>query len=76
MKFTVSKTRGNSFDVPPCNNAFIEPFSYTDHNGLIREAKLWKIEINTLEQLIYFLNEQGECIISSGSIEIYNDYRE
>lgn len=36
-----------------------------------------EIEINTLEELIKWINEQeNECIISDGWIEIYDDYRE
>ena len=35
-----------------------------------------EIEINTLEELIKFSNEWGLIIVSSGKIEIYDNYRE
>lgn len=36
-----------------------------------------EIEINTLEELIKWINEQDyECIVYDGLIEIYDDYRE
>ena len=33
-------------------------------------------EINTLEELINFIKEYGEIVMTENSIEIYNDYRE
>lgn len=37
----------------------------------------WDVEINTLEELLDLLKEEGhELIISDGYIEIYDDYRE
>lgn len=36
-----------------------------------------EIEINTLNELIEWINKQKhECIVSDGLIEIYDDYRE
>jgi hypothetical protein len=40
------------------------------------EVKRWFIQINSLEELRYFVNKYGKLIISEDEIEIYDDYRE
>ena len=47
------------------------------------KTKEWVVEINTLEELLKFINKYGQVIIGSWykyknlpSIEIYDDYRE
>ena len=35
-----------------------------------------EIEINSLHELIQFVDKFGRVIVENGSMEIYNDYRE
>jgi hypothetical protein len=57
----------------PCNGAFQKCFGH---------YKCWVIEINSLEELHEFIDENGPIVISKGNvdglheIEIYDDYRE
>lgn len=44
-----------------------------------RDVKVWLIELNSLEELMEFVKENGQCIVTSykhPAIEIYDDYRE
>lgn len=82
MKFVVSSTSGG-YRKQPCDEAIRgsierENKIYSDAN-----ADVWFVEINTLEELIKFYEENGDIIIkdcfwnkSYTEIEIYDDYRE
>lgn len=50
-----------------------EPSNFLDFR---KTSKKPEIEINSLEDLIFFSNKFGDLIISNGCIEIYDDYRE
>ena len=53
-------------------------------NGFIKrdiKEKCWKVEVNTLDDLIKFISKNGEIVVESEkysipSIEIYDGYRE
>jgi hypothetical protein len=36
----------------------------------------WEIEINTIEELLDLIKEEGEIVMGDDSIEIYDNYRE
>ena len=64
MIFTISRAsdwRKNKSS--PCKKAF-------------KENNQWFIEFDTLEELINFTKEEGEIIMDSSQITIYDDYVE
>lgn len=74
MKFYVTRTSLGR-DEKPCEGAAPCKQEYFA-NGEMHELDAWEIEINTLEELIEFIYSQGRIVMNSGSIEIYDDYRE
>lgn len=81
MKFVVSSTSGG-YREQPCEEA--KRGSIERENKIYSAtADVWFVEINTLEELIKFYEENGDIIIkdcfwnkSYTEIEIYDDYRE
>ena len=77
MKFEVSRTSNFHNGDKPCENATILCKNEW-------EETLWQIEINSLDELCEFINENGSIVLSSRrssacdlyEIEIYDDYRE
>lgn len=77
MKFAVSRTSNFHNGDKPCDNATILCKNEW-------EETLWQIEINCLDELCEFINENGSIVLSSRrssacdlyEIEIYDDYRE
>lgn len=87
MKFVVSRTSDNYRidDIPPCKLATKEAVNSVVRVGNTTESmtyKKWVVNIDTLEGLISFVRENGDCIITAAgeyeypSIEIYDEYRE
>ena len=73
MKFRIERS-SNVLNTEP-------PTRYAVFAGEDKYGKQYTIEINSLEELIDFVKEEGKIIISSPSeimpgIEIYDDYRE
>ena len=63
VDFTVTLTRSHG-KRPPCE-------------GAVYKDKKWHINISTLDELLTFVDTNGDIIIfPDNSIEIYNDYRE
>jgi hypothetical protein len=71
MKFSVERTSdmygGGDTNNPPCQQAV--------RDGDQKDPK-WIIELNTLEELMQFVKENGQCVLYCGSIEIYDFWRE
>lgn len=42
----------------------------------IGELNHGKVEIDTLEDLLFFIEQYGQIVLNKNSIEIYNEYRE
>ena len=74
MKFEINRTSLDPYihgNVPPCEEA-INKSNYE-----------WFIEVNSLEELVYFCDKYGDIIIGKPfgvngmyTVEIYDDYRE
>jgi hypothetical protein len=91
MIFEVERTSQWMFDEnePPCDRAFVKEFEITKTIAK-KKIKRWFIELNTLEDLLAFKEENvGELIITYSPwaddikdvtvnyrIEIYDTYRE
>jgi biotin-(acetyl-CoA carboxylase) ligase len=54
----------------------VDRFMHTYRNQRLLSKKDVKIEINSIEELIDFMNKWGELVLNQNEIEIYNDYRE
>ncbi len=64
MNFRIHRTSDSLYpEKPPCEE------SYKDNEE-------YYIEISSLEDLIDFADKHGDLVISRGSIEIYDTYRE
>ena len=81
MRFVVSSTSGG-YREQPCEEA-IRGSIEADIKVYGDTVDVWFIEINTLEELVKFHEENGDIIIkdclwnkSYIEIEIYDDYRE
>ena len=78
MNFTLS-TSGRSYPEDDCQELQALGFTFRKGsyipNAVIIEGSP-EVEIGSLEELIEFSNKWGTLIISEGSIEIYDDYRE
>lgn len=89
MKFEITRTSnlGFSREDRPCEGS--EPFvrTITSNNGSSWNVYHWTMEINTLQDIIDFMEKQEEDIVIMKSnihidglpdyiIEIYDDYRE
>ena len=73
MKFEVTKTNYDTPDGKPCKEAVMSE----------EQGGWFQIEINSLDELIKFLEEHNSVVIERSlwnpkfwKIEIYNDYRE
>lgn len=53
---------------------FVFALIYPQNNYRISEAS--SIEIKSLDELMVFVKEYGDLVVSENAIEIYNDYRE
>ena len=71
MKFKVSRTSVWD-DTPPCEECHAEYFLEANESY----DKQWFINFETLEELMAFVKKYGECVIRTGYIEIYDDWRE
>lgn len=63
MIFSIEKTSAPYSKKKPCKKAK-------------KTKDGFQIEINTLEELMELIKQEGQVIVSEGEIEIYDDYRE
>lgn len=63
MEFTVTRTSEWS-DKSPCEEC------------IKNKENVWTVGINTLEELITFVQKYGTIVLDESHIEIYDDYRE
>lgn len=68
MKFKIYRTSDMYPEVPPCQEAVLKKKGQWS-NG-------YEIEINTLEELMGLISKYGSVVLSSETLEIYDDYRE
>lgn len=81
MKFQIKRSSLRK-DEKPCEDC--EQEEYVDTYHPTSKRKRWVMEINSLEDLIKFKNEQGTLILNESfhhedkidSLEIYDDYIE
>ena len=74
MKFTLSTT---CYFYPNEEDRLkLQEIGFEFEHSYYLKNKQPEIEINSLEELISFSNKFGAVIISDGSIEIYDDYRD
>lgn len=84
MRFQITRTSTGYYrQEKPCDGAFVykrERGRLDDHDRLY-----WALEVNSLDELLKFIEKNGEPIIISGAcdyydgllqIEIYDEYRE
>ena len=78
MKFKIEKTSLMfKRDEKPTERAFKEALSNFNNNNVLFEEDEWYIEVNSLEELIALVREEGyPIIIGLNKLEIYDDYRE
>lgn len=71
MEFKITRTSDYRNENKPCDKAYVVGKDAWDD-------PIYKIKIDTLEDLISFMNEVGERLIIKQdlSIEIYDDWRE
>lgn len=71
MEFIVTRTSKIYFDESekPCEEAYKKG---RDNFGIM----IWMININSLEELMSFIDKYGQVVIDKDEIEIYDDYRE
>lgn len=76
MIFEVERTSQWDFDEnkPPCDGAFVKEFEITkttrNRPAVKKKIKRWFIELNTLEDLLAFKEENvGELIITYSNLE-------
>lgn len=82
MKFVISRTSHYGKDKPPCEEAREETILSGGEKQFEYEA--WCLDINTIEELIKFIEKNGGSAVIEKSywtqenweIEIYDDYRE
>lgn len=86
MKFHVTRTSNYSDNIKPCEKAK-EIITEIRSVNTTTARKIWYIEVNSIEDLLSFIDEQeSEVVINTQktdivdygmpSIEIYDDYRE
>lgn len=78
MKFSITRTSAQWIDAPkPCEEAVLESRYLCAKDG---DYELWnneyRIEIDSLQELVDLTKKYGEIIINGNSLEIYDDYRE
>jgi predicted RNA-binding protein associated with RNAse of E/G family len=74
MRFKISRTSGWDND-PPCKEAYTLPEEYNPKDHYHK----WYIDINSLDELIKFVDKYGDIVVSTENdpyIEIYDTYRE
>lgn len=71
MIYVVSRTSLCNYTKKPCEESFQT------------KDEFWSVEINSLEDLMDFVNKHGDIVVSNAGvevgihqIEIYDDYRE
>lgn len=84
MRFQITRTSSSYYrQEKPCDCAFV----YKRERGSLddQDRLSWALEVNSLDELLQFVEKIGECVIISGAcdyqnglpqIEIYDDYRE
>lgn len=77
MKFSVERTSDFFHEKCPCENA------NKSTDSILDDVPLWTIEINSLTELIDFIDKYGQVILAHNprgdifpNIEIYDSYRE
>lgn len=68
MKLKVSRTSQFNHGVP-CDEAYIEGVDSFN-------KPIYWVEINTLKELMAFIEKYGVIVLDKDEIEIYDDYRE
>ncbi len=64
MKFDISRvSHCTSRDKKPCE-------------GAVKEGDSWVINIETLDELMAFIEREGDIVLDTISITIYDDYME
>lgn len=81
MKFIVSKSSVYDNNIKPCDEAKQDIVRVVKTIRGNLEKKYWSIEINSLEDLIKFIDTHGDVVLLENSdgyyeIEIYDGYRE
>ena len=74
MRFKITRTSG-WYNNPPCKEAYTLPEEYDPRAWY----QTWYIDINSLDELIKFVDKYGEIVVSTENdpyIEIYDTYRE
>ena len=74
MRFVIRRT-SDWDNKPPCKEAYVLPEEYDPHAWY----HTWHIDINSLDELIKFVNKYGEIVVSTENdpyIEIYDTNRE
>ena len=69
MKFKLTRTS------EPLNEVWAEDFIEQGFKP-IHDGKRYHVEINSLEELMKFVERYGEIVLDDGMIEIYDTYRE
>lgn len=81
MKFYVRRTSDWRLTNPPCDGAIEEKYVIENVYGEKIERTRFFINIESLEELMGFISEQGEVVVGTEyndlpTIEIYDGYRE
>jgi len=82
--FKITMTSRNGHDADARIKLERLGFTFEPHGPKSNPSKWWRseqqevgYEINTIEELVAFVETYGDVVISAGQkIEIYNDYRE
>ena len=69
MIFKVSRTSDFWNEKPPCKEAVL-----LERNDI--EETRWEVEINTLRELMAFIERNGSIVMNTHHIEIYDALRE
>lgn len=77
MKFRVFRTSDYDCCYPPCEGAVLisHELKYKSGNYEIYKNK-YEIEINSIDDLVRFIESYGGIIVGKHTIEIYDGYRE
>lgn len=81
MEFIVSRSSVYDNNIKPCDGAKQDIVRVVKTIRGNLEKKYWSIEINSLEDLIKFIDTYGDVVLLENSdgyyeIEIYDNYRE
>lgn len=77
MKFSITRASNTDRTLSPCKGAELELEVITSKiNGNRYIHHRWSINIDSLEDLMHFIRENGEITIDEDSICIYDDYIE